>query len=173
MAAMSGSATQRREPVWPCSNASFAHLSNSGRCRASIRFADAAPPFTPRKTRPAMDRDRHHLSCDQFDQASIEGCVRRRDRVRRERSAHRFRKRKAVAEALDKFQFQHWALSLIGARPSREGEGKGADRSVDGLLYFYETERKDIPGRVRDEPLPRSEPSIAKKSLCRSKAAEE
>jgi len=38
----------------------------------------------------------------------------------------------------DKFQFQHWALSLIGARPLREGDGKGADRGVDGLLYFYE-----------------------------------
>jgi len=40
----------------------------------------------------------------------------------------------------DKFQFQHWALSLIGARPLKEGDGKGADRGVDGLLYFYETE---------------------------------
>jgi hypothetical protein len=38
----------------------------------------------------------------------------------------------------DKFQFQHWALSLIGARPLKEGDGKGADRGVDGLLYFYE-----------------------------------
>ena len=38
---------------------------------------------------------------------------------------------------LDKFQFQHWALSLIDARPVREGEGNGADRGVDGLLYFY------------------------------------
>jgi site-specific DNA-methyltransferase (adenine-specific) len=27
----------------------------------------------------------------------------------------------------DKFQFQHWALSLVHARPLREGEGKGAD----------------------------------------------
>ncbi len=39
----------------------------------------------------------------------------------------------------DKFQFQHWALSLVHARPLKEGEGKGADRGVDGLLYFYET----------------------------------
>lgn len=38
----------------------------------------------------------------------------------------------------DKFQFQHWALSLVHARPLKEGEGKGADRGVDGLLYFYE-----------------------------------
>ena len=38
----------------------------------------------------------------------------------------------------DKFQFQHWALSLVHARPLKEGDGKGADRGVDGLLYFYE-----------------------------------
>jgi len=48
-----------------------------------------------------------------------------------------FESAKRLAE-LDKFQFQHWALSLIGARPLREGSGKGADRGVDGLLYFYE-----------------------------------
>ena len=51
----------------------------------------------------------------------------------------------------DKFQFQHWALSLIGARPLREGDGKGADRGVDGLLYFYETKRTDISGRIRED----------------------
>jgi hypothetical protein len=40
---------------------------------------------------------------------------------------------------LDKFQFQHWALLLIDARPLTEGEGKCADRGVDSLLYFYES----------------------------------
>jgi adenine specific DNA methylase Mod len=44
--------------------------------------------------------------------------------------------------ALDKWQFQQWALSLIDARPRTEGEGKGADRGVDGMLYFYETKDK-------------------------------
>jgi site-specific DNA-methyltransferase (adenine-specific) len=48
---------------------------------------------------------------------------------------------KRLAE-LDKFQFQHWALSLIGARPLKEGGGKGTDRGVDGLLYFYESKEK-------------------------------
>jgi site-specific DNA-methyltransferase (adenine-specific) len=43
---------------------------------------------------------------------------------------------------LDKWQFQQWALSLIDARPRTEGEGKGADRGVDGMLYFYETRDK-------------------------------
>ncbi len=44
----------------------------------------------------------------------------------------------------DKFQFQHWALSLVHARPLKEGDGKGADRGVDGLLYFYETEESKL-----------------------------
>jgi site-specific DNA-methyltransferase (adenine-specific) len=69
----------------------------------------------------------------------------------------------------DKFQFQHWALSLVGARPLKEGEGKGADRGVDGLLYFYETERKDFPGRVKEEPLPRSEPVHREKIIVQVK----
>jgi site-specific DNA-methyltransferase (adenine-specific) len=41
---------------------------------------------------------------------------------------------------LDKWQFQQWALSLIKARPLKEGDGKGADRGVDGYLKFYEFE---------------------------------
>jgi site-specific DNA-methyltransferase (adenine-specific) len=44
---------------------------------------------------------------------------------------------KALAE-LDKWQFQQWALSLIDARPRTEGDGKGADRGVDGMLFFYD-----------------------------------
>jgi DNA modification methylase len=79
-----------------------------------------------------------------------------------------FESAKRLAE-LDKFQFQHWALSLIGARPLKEGEGKGADRGVDGLLYFYETERKDIPGRVKEEPLPKSEPAHREKIIVQVK----
>jgi hypothetical protein len=43
---------------------------------------------------------------------------------------------------LDKWQFQQWALSLIEARPRTEGDGKGADRGVDGMLYFYESKEK-------------------------------
>jgi adenine specific DNA methylase Mod len=48
---------------------------------------------------------------------------------------------KALAE-LDKWQFQQWALSLIDARPRTGGDGKGADRGVDGMLYFYESKEK-------------------------------
>jgi site-specific DNA-methyltransferase (adenine-specific) len=48
---------------------------------------------------------------------------------------------KALAE-LDKWQFQQWALTLIDARPRTAGEGKGADRGVDGMLFFYESKDK-------------------------------
>ncbi|MCX7015905.1 MAG: DNA methyltransferase [Candidatus Sumerlaeota bacterium] len=52
---------------------------------------------------------------------------------------------------LDKFQFQHWALSLADARPVKQAEGRGADRGVDGLIYFYEgkTERGKIIVQVK------------------------
>ena len=70
----------------------------------------------------------------------------------------------------DKFQFQHWALSLIGARPLKEGEGKGADRGVDGLLYFYETERKDLLNRIKeDAPSVRREPVHREKIIVQVK----
>ncbi|HEY3931551.1 MAG TPA: restriction endonuclease [Verrucomicrobiae bacterium] len=48
-----------------------------------------------------------------------------------------FKSEHRLAE-LDKWQFQQWALSLIDARPRTEGDGKGADRGVDGMLYFYD-----------------------------------
>lgn len=35
----------------------------------------------------------------------------------------------------DKFQFQLWALSLVGARP--EQAKKGADKGVDGRMFFH------------------------------------
>jgi hypothetical protein len=36
----------------------------------------------------------------------------------------------------DPYQFQWWALGLVGARPA-EGK-KGADKGVDGRIYFHE-----------------------------------
>jgi DNA modification methylase len=54
--------------------------------------------------------------------------------------------------ALDKWQFQQWALSLIDARPRKsDGDGKGADRGVDGVLYFFEDkeERRRILVQVK------------------------
>jgi len=43
------------------------------------------------------------------------------------------------AEALakeDPYQFQWWALGLVGARPIEQK--KGADRGIDGRLYFHD-----------------------------------
>jgi hypothetical protein len=42
---------------------------------------------------------------------------------------------KALAEN-DPYQFQWWALGLVGARPI--DEKKGADRGIDGRLYFHD-----------------------------------
>jgi len=36
----------------------------------------------------------------------------------------------------DKYQFQWWALGLVGARPAEEK--KGADHGIDGRLYFHD-----------------------------------
>src|SRR5487761_2113970 len=41
----------------------------------------------------------------------------------------------ALAEQ-DKFQFQYWALGLVGARPQEQK--KGADHGIDGRLYFHD-----------------------------------
>jgi len=42
---------------------------------------------------------------------------------------------KALAKE-DPFQFQWWALGLVGARPIEQK--KGADKGIDGRLYFHE-----------------------------------
>jgi len=52
------------------------------------------------------------------------------------------------AEALaqdDPFQFQFWALGLIGARPIGGQKKKGADRGIDGVLYFVDEMRGNQP----------------------------
>ena len=41
----------------------------------------------------------------------------------------------------DPYQFQFWALGLVGARPVEQK--KGADKGIDGRLYFHE----EIPAR--------------------------
>jgi site-specific DNA-methyltransferase (adenine-specific) len=37
----------------------------------------------------------------------------------------------------DKFQFEAWALSLVGARPAGQVR-RGADKGIDGRLYFHD-----------------------------------
>src|SRR5579863_8946267 len=41
--------------------------------------------------------------------------------------------------AQDKYQFQYWALGLVGARPAEQK--KGADHGIDGRLYFHDGDR--------------------------------
>src|SRR5205823_8986387 len=36
----------------------------------------------------------------------------------------------------DPYQFQWWALGLVGARPAEQK--KGADKGIDGRLYFHD-----------------------------------
>lgn len=45
-----------------------------------------------------------------------------------------------VLAASDPYQFQWWALGLVGARPA-EGK-KGADQGIDGRIYFHEGDGK-------------------------------
>jgi len=42
----------------------------------------------------------------------------------------------------DAFQFQFWALGLIGARPTGGRRKKGADKGIDGVRYFQDEQRK-------------------------------
>lgn len=44
----------------------------------------------------------------------------------------------AALADLDKYQFQYWALGLVGARPASSDERKGADGGIDGRLYFHD-----------------------------------
>ena len=39
---------------------------------------------------------------------------------------------------LDRYQFQWWALSLVNARPVPTDEKKGADKGIDGKLFFHD-----------------------------------
>jgi hypothetical protein len=41
----------------------------------------------------------------------------------------------------DKYQFQWWACSLVGAQPY-QGRKKGADGGIDGLIYFQDEPKK-------------------------------
>jgi len=80
---------------------------------------------------------------------------------------------KRLAE-LDKWQFQQWALSLIDARPRTEGDGKGADRGVDGMLYFYDyidsrSRREEALTKKTEKSLVTSTPTKSKEEAVRQK----
>jgi len=44
---------------------------------------------------------------------------------------------KAIAQQ-DPYQFQWWALGLVGARPFESEKTRGADRGIDGIIYFHD-----------------------------------
>jgi len=41
----------------------------------------------------------------------------------------------------DQYQFQFWALGLVGARPAQTEQKKGADKGIDGNIYFHDDPR--------------------------------
>ncbi len=49
---------------------------------------------------------------------------------------------RALAEQ-DRFQFQFWAMSLLEAFP-REQKARGADRGIDGVVYFIDGPRRAV-----------------------------
>jgi hypothetical protein len=49
----------------------------------------------------------------------------------------------ALAEG-EKFQFELWALGLVGARPASGKPKKGADRSIDGVRFFQDEQRRGV-----------------------------
>ena len=49
------------------------------------------------------------------------------------------------AEALakqDRYQFEWWALGLVGARPAESEKKKGGDKGIDGYIYFHDEYQK-------------------------------
>jgi DNA modification methylase len=51
----------------------------------------------------------------------------------------------ALAQS-DPYQFQWWALGLVGARPA--DQRKGADKGIDGRLFFSDDPAADKPKRI-------------------------
>jgi len=42
----------------------------------------------------------------------------------------------------DPYQFQWWALGLVGARPTKSEQIKGADEGIDGYIYFHDDPKR-------------------------------
>jgi len=69
--------------------------------------------------------------------------------------------------------FEHWALSLIKARPTKGTGSKGADRGVDGLLFFYDgkDERAEIIVQVKSGGVKRGDVATLLGDVNNQKAA--
>jgi len=78
----------------------------------------------------------------------------------------------ALAEQ-NKYQFEWWALSLVGARPAQDKK-KGADRGIDGFMYFFDDETgkaKKIVVQVKSGHVIRSQIATLIGDVEREKAA--
>ena len=105
-----------------------------------------------------MDRHRHHHLAINLIKRRLKDAFGDEVEFKEKGQPTDFESAKRLAE-LDKFQFQQWALSLVQARPRHAGEGRGADRGVDGLIRFYETEdkRENIIVQVKGGSVNRSD----------------
>ena len=52
----------------------------------------------------------------------------------------------AELAASDPYQFQWWALGLVGARPAEQK--KGADKGIDGRIYFHDGQVGETPRQI-------------------------
>ena len=50
---------------------------------------------------------------------------------------------RALAEQ-DRYQFEFWAMSLLEAFPREQSKKKGADRGIDGVVYFIDGPKRDM-----------------------------
>lgn len=72
----------------------------------------------------------------------------------------------------DKYQFQWWACSLVGAQPAQDKK-KGADRGIDGIIYFQDEKgiaKKIIVSVKGGETVGRAMIADLKNSVEREKA---
>ena len=124
------------------------------------RSAGAGPRSRPPKARsPWIGIDITHLAIGLI-KTSADGRLRRRDRKTYEVIGEPTTCRSTALAEQDPYQFQWWALGLVGARPAEQK--KGADKGIDGRLFFHDdktgntsrssfrSRRATSPGYVRD-----------------------
>ncbi len=78
-----------------------------------------------------------------------------------------------VLASQDKFQFEWWALDLVGARPAQDKK-KGADTGIDGFMYFFDDDSgkaKQVVVQVKGGTVHSSQIRDLKGVLDREKAA--
>ena len=71
-----------------------------------------------------------------------------------------------------RYQFEYWALGLVGARPSKSGK-KGADSGIDGYINFFDDDNakaKRIVVQVKSGSVQRNQIATLKGDMEREKA---